>query len=1408
MEDATKTKTSLFPAFSSGLSQHLISIDSDTSDTKCELSWLHNPSFAEESLSKIKYSQDNISEDRISDEQNIDVTSKTAEGYDTTKRKPTKLKKAREESESELVGKHDTVVRSRREDNGRSRRNRSSDSDSSSDRSVSRRSKRGKTKKKHRHSHKKKKRKHGRTNGSDDEDKHHKKKKEKEDKEETRLPSGASKMVFLEEVGVQPEHAFRIDRQRDMNNLRCGSIYKAHVSRYWPTRAHRSLGMDDATRRLFALPATRPMRYCDRDVARAVRRERSLDLSRPASAARSPPDTAAGFIPVVASTARVPGVELPVAVASHLVPQLPVTAASHPGVGHPFAAASHPVTVASYPVPQLPVEEIPLPVDAIPLLGSSLRVLGDKDSLGIIDRATQAYVHGGVPTEVVDDEGAGIGVVEGVSDEVGRRVAKYNRRLREHPEDADAWLEFLSFQDELLRDAAAAGGGQRAPPRRAVLEKKMAIVEKALGAVPRAAAVPLHVAKLDIGAELWEKERLLKEWERFIFVHPNEARLWQEYLMFRQSHLKTFTFSATFAKYGKCLQTLNAIQERTFTSHQPLPHTPEYMLVRYYLPRHGLGTTRQHSPPVACFQALVEYNCFCPESLAHSVSSQALVAFFETFWDSGVSRIGEDDAPGWAQWMQNKSSGAPQEETPLPEEEDSSEEQDRLEDKIIGEQPPAWRAWTAIERLRESRNWLPWRPGGGRSVDDCEDPDRLVLFDDVSASLFRLDRETLRFELASHFLEFLGAHPEPLHASSSRQERRRRQVASTSPSDVLDVPDSAAVLVAPSSEALAGGAARIRNAFAQLLPRFAAPNLRSALTRAWLRFEVSAAGGVVGRSRAREARRRARELLRDDPACRNDVSLYALYARFEWSLGNRGDARRVFDTAVATVTRAHAGAQRQELGALYRTYAELELGIETGADGIGERAARAETGDREKATALLAALADGGHAGAPVSPTRTLKCQRWYASEVAVATTQHDPSGDFASSYVSDVVCCAGYFLYLTQGVVAACAHFDDIIAALRSECRDGDDDSLFDPGRDSARRHLEAVMASHVSLLTYHVRTSVAPLRRVREVLQVALVEFPDNTQLLQIFLKLEERSQIAGRLRRYFDHVCPKSNTIVPWVYAIYAELSRQKLKAVISDQDEPGMQGATYNRIRSLFERAVASKVCQHLILMWRMYMSFEILHGSQRSAQQLFYRAIAECPWAKVLYMDGIRYFPDEFEDITDLMVEKEVRMRAPTEEIELLLHNAAIEEEPSNAKEEAGNVGDEVSNAKDEADNVGEEASNVGEEASNVGEEAGNTDNAGEEASNVEEGASNMGEEAGNVGEKPSNAKEEAGNVGEEAGNVGEEAGNVGEEARKVGEEARNSEEEAGNVEEEAGNADNALEEANTAGHPREKANQC
>lgn len=63
-----------------------------------------------------------------------------------------------------------------------------------------------------------------------------------------------------------------------------------------------------------------------------------------------------------------------------------------------------------------------------------------------------------------------------------------------------------------------------------------------------------------------------------MFLHPNSAPLWREYLLFTQSYFSSFAVSKVNAAYGKCLSTLSAVRDGSMVSHPSLPGIEEDML--------------------------------------------------------------------------------------------------------------------------------------------------------------------------------------------------------------------------------------------------------------------------------------------------------------------------------------------------------------------------------------------------------------------------------------------------------------------------------------------------------------------------------------------------------------------------------------------------------------------------------------------------------------------------------------------------------------------------------------------------------------------------------------------------------------------------------------------------------------
>lgn len=138
----------------------------------------------------------------------------------------------------------------------------------------------------------------------------------------------------------------------------------------------------------------------------------------------------------------------------------------------------------------------------------------------------------------------------------------------------------LAVEDEVMRGPglyALEEGGQEKHRKslKLLLEKKLAVLERAIESNP--SSVDLKLAKLQLCAEFWEPSALAKEWQKLLFLHPNNTGLWQRYLSYCQRQFGTFSVSKLHSLYGKCLSTLSAVKDGSMLSHPVLPGTEEAM---------------------------------------------------------------------------------------------------------------------------------------------------------------------------------------------------------------------------------------------------------------------------------------------------------------------------------------------------------------------------------------------------------------------------------------------------------------------------------------------------------------------------------------------------------------------------------------------------------------------------------------------------------------------------------------------------------------------------------------------------------------------------------------------------------------------------------------------------------------
>ncbi|XP_070797353.1 nuclear exosome regulator NRDE2 [Pituophis catenifer annectens] len=891
--------------------------------------------------------------------------------------------------------------------------------------------------------------------------------------------------------------------------------------------------------------------------------------------------------------------------------------------------------------------------------------------LGVYDLQTTLWLQGkgpsaehGLPNKKDPQENP-----QNVDSPLMAKVEEYNCKVRENPRDVKAWMDLVSFQDELMRHPScyAISDGEREMRKissKLILEKKLAILERAIENNPN--EVDLKLARLKLCIEFWEPSAVVKEWQKLIFLHPNNPALWQKYLLFCQSQFSTFTVSKTHGCYGKCLSTLSAVNDGSMVSHPALPGTEEAMLAIFLQQCHFLRQAGHSEKAVSLFQAMLDFTFFKPDNVK-DLPTRGQREFFEPFWDSGEPRVGEKGAKGWKAWMHQQEKGGWVLINPPDEDEEDVEDEEEIKDKSL----PKWQNWLHIERSREARHWLPWRPEKNKkpSLEDCEDPERQVLFDDLGPSLIRLSSPELQFQLFSSFLQFLGVPcscrllPSSFYIAMDENNSFDNGYNNQGILTSLDMPLFGVSNIGHMDSVVQGekhvthskeGEQFIQNLFHMMLPLFSGKD-RSNLCIFWLQYEITKVTQYLkmGKKKklklqGKKSKKLAKNLLKA-PDNRNNVSLWQLYAYLEWLLGNIEDARKVFDTSLGMA--GISGIQNPQFCHLSLLYAKLEAELLVNLEGAVE----------SRATYILTKLAEKGHYvpyHGQVSSVNVLKARKTYEHLLQDCLTENltsDQEHANGSSHLVGLVGCYTLFQYLTLGIDSAMSVYRQVSQKLKDK----------DPGERLSGQHfttpLEALSLMHVSLLRFHMKISVYPLSPLREVLLEVLKRYPSNQSFWSSYIQIQSKSHNASKARRFFDAVTRTTQSLEPWLFAIQVEQMRKKLIERV--QREP--TGDVYstipeigltNRIKALFEHAIQTENGAHCPLLWRLYICFMVSLGDKAKSKGIFYRALQNCPWAKVLYMDAMEYFPDELQENLDLMAEKELRVRVPIEELELLLED--------------------------------------------------------------------------------------------------------------------------------------------------------
>ena len=983
---------------------------------------------------------------------------------------------------------------------------------------------------------------------------------------QSNLAKFLSNKTFIEETGLTPEHAYRVDTNRDKNNLIFDSLYFKNVAKY---DKHKTINLAKRKRSKNdeSGPKAKKKRYFSH--------ENKALLSKSAEKVKPEVTSICGFdfIPIQSNQPF-----------SHLSANTKTNASNPLGV--------YDKNTALWSEGKGPSNESSEPQSSIKF--KSMKDENSETSIGPNRAPTREQM-------------------------IYEKTEEFNAYLKDNEADIEKWLKFIAFQDKCVEPVNTSKDKVEGKSLDIyVSEKKLAICERALTYNPK--SIDLLLCRLEIVTNIWEYDNVVKEWKRLTFVFPNSMKVWRKYIEFTHHNITNFSVSKTLKVYEKCVQTLSKMQEKTFQSHRPPENLEQELVSILSSYSHFLRAVGQTERAIAVFQALIEFNLFTPTLLTSEMSVQVLncdlysdsiamkltsvlskdcTTLFEPFWDSGCPRFGEDGAVGWSQVMVNKNA--------INAKTNSGEIQsflDTEENKIVSEKCDKSVVWLKFELLRQRFHWLPARDTEDEEVDD---PERVVCSDDVTSMLIRFREESAKYQLVKEFLRFL----------SVSDDKCDKRVNYFEP----DVNITNFAIDLPLFPPYFDQNTIVTNIFKTNLQLFSG-HFKTDLVMNWIQYEKSKTND---RMSAKQMRKFFKDLLRDE-SFRNDLNVWSEFATFEYSLAdNRSEGRKVFQMAIQMTLNSE---DKESLFVFVRKYVELELGI-TSLQEMSEDFTKQLPNDSTTDDLCLKALlsVSCGQMVSNTTPSLVLKAVN--------NLNQTEPSIDRLFSLV--------VIVYLTKGT----SHATQVI-----------EDHLCSPKLSSAEE--VDIFSLYLKLLLLNIRRNIAQsLRPLRTVLDRALDSHPTEPQFLSLFINIEFMSNVFHRMRRYFtrtyNSVFTDSSSTDNWTLILYAIHSELKCLNKVSFEGYDTNSGIV-NKVRVLFERAVNCRQLLYCVTLWRLYLRFEINCKNLPKAKSVLYRALQNCPFSKVLFMDGIQYFGQKLQELTDIMTEKELRVRTPLEEIDLLVNN--------------------------------------------------------------------------------------------------------------------------------------------------------
>ncbi|PBL01212.1 hypothetical protein ARMGADRAFT_1007241 [Armillaria gallica] len=717
-------------------------------------------------------------------------------------------------------------------------------------------------------------------------------------------------------------------------------------------------------------------------------------------------------------------------------------------------------------------------------------------------------------------------------------------------------------------------------------EITISILSRALSSdVRNTASKPLRLKYLRAGEEIWPEAKVQEEWEDAFKLGGIE--IWMEWLEWKiRKETNGIDYVVDAAK-----RVLDALGD------------DEVSKVRvFWRSATALRTAGFVERATALFQAQAELTFELPQAL-YGLPMSSILDALEEFWESEVARFGEPGAKGWAHWVSSDKKG---------------------EIPVLASSPPSsddsdpYRRWARTELNMDKASYLPSRA----TEEDDWDPYSTIMFSDTRPLLIQLQTAHGKDVFRLTWLSFLGLHvpgfsglphegnwddrwncmhlTNPGYLNTIFPDETRNAMSTDSYSGILvgreiqythgsmPIKCWGHGVLSPLDDPLCSDGFYSKIDLDGLDQEFT----RRVLSQLRLGAEDYEWDLITLAFEAASSVKSALKISRSFlSTARNSLPHWAGHARLERKRGRLDEARKVYTTVLVS---SPVSLDQPWCGRLWWDWAEMEWL------------------DQKSDAAMSVILKAVG-----------------VASQGMVAILR-------AKRNLEDISKHTHLAWKDNEAWVKLRALLELLTSNDLAQSLSVFDDRIHQAGVGVADESMAVASLLFIFRHGYILKRPMTP-SILRDRASDALRKYPSNSIIFGLFLEGEKGQGIWGRVRDMLGENPGDEKDVC------------RRIEEVWVARWQSGRWEGEIERTRSGLAAAMESERTRGSLILWRIYIEFEIRAGQLQKAKKLLFRAIGECPLAKDLYLlafDHLRsvFSIRELHDFVNTMAERGIRMR--------------------------------------------------------------------------------------------------------------------------------------------------------------------